>query len=494
MRTPNNRIDLNRYLIALLEANPGGGFTPPAGAEGDLLVFHAGAWQTVIAPGAVVGQPLTSNGAGAAPTYQAIQRTPIGPVAFVDPANSTGFASDSNTGANATNTPPGTGPILTTLHANTLVFNRFLTSNRTIAFMSDDTSGIAFDTMTLDQNLGSLTVAGTPQIQHTGGTLNTGTITINPTAGGGGQRQVVHTSDLVSFAPFIPGAGGHIAYWVHDTATNGSAWVMSATTPASPSMTRPAIGNSTGTLTIGDAYTVQRGSVLVVAGQFVSYQDLEISGDTGVGGNDYIRCAVNSVTLESQYDNCYINRPFIDGTIFVNAGGANVASSDKANIVAASDVYFTNSSLFIDPQHFLIEVQAGFGAGIQVQDMAQSGLTVLTSWDASRNIVFGAGGFIWGNGNGGVGIAINTGATITVDHVQPPTVTGAGGDFVFLSAGGGATTAVARAVIVATGAYTEAGGPATRATTWANFATAIGGGGFGFQAHYAEGNSAIIGN
>lgn len=57
-------------LIALALARHGGsGYTPPAGAEGDLLVFHAGVWETVIAPGAL-GDVLTSNGPGLLPTYQ----------------------------------------------------------------------------------------------------------------------------------------------------------------------------------------------------------------------------------------------------------------------------------------------------------------------------------------------------------------------------------------------------------------------------------------
>lgn len=54
-------------------------------------------------------------------------------------------------------------------------------------------------------------------------------------------------------------------------------------------------------------------------------------------------------------------------------------------------------------------------------------------------------------------------------------------------------TQVARAIDPATGIVTEAGAPATRATTWANYQGTIAGGGFDFQAHCVEANSAIIG-
>jgi hypothetical protein len=101
---------------------------------------------------------------------------------------------------------------------------------------------------------------------------------------------------------------------------------------------------------------------------------------------------------------------------------------------------------------------------------------------------------VWGNGNAGTGVAMEPGATLVVpDEVgKVPSVTGTGGDFGFVNVNG-ATITVGRAFNDPTGAYTEAGGPATRATTWANFAAAIGGGGFGFQAHCVQTNASIVG-
>jgi hypothetical protein len=61
---------IDALLALALSRHAAGGFTPPAGAEGDLLVFHAGLWESVIVPGAA-GQLLTSNGVGVVPTFQA---------------------------------------------------------------------------------------------------------------------------------------------------------------------------------------------------------------------------------------------------------------------------------------------------------------------------------------------------------------------------------------------------------------------------------------
>jgi hypothetical protein len=84
-RTLNDRTKRLDALVAkaLARGAGTGGFTPPAGAEGDLLVFHAGLWQSVIAPGAA-GTVLTSNGVAVVPTYQAL------PAGYTPPAGAEG--------------------------------------------------------------------------------------------------------------------------------------------------------------------------------------------------------------------------------------------------------------------------------------------------------------------------------------------------------------------------------------------------------------------
>jgi hypothetical protein len=111
---------------------------------------------------------------------------------------------------------------------------------------------------------------------------------------------------------------------------------------------------------------------------------------------------------------------------------------------------------------------------------------------ASNNI---SSSLLWGSGNTGAGIAVAPGGALIVPAAvgKIPTVTGAGGDFVFIGQNGGANVSVARAWNDAVGAYTEAGGAATRATTWAHFAATIGAGGFGFQAHNPATAASLIG-
>jgi hypothetical protein len=74
-----------RAMATGVAAAGASGFTPPAGAEGDLLVFHAGVWQTVIAPD-VAGTVLTSQGLATVPAFAIIQ-IPAPPAIIVANAN-----------------------------------------------------------------------------------------------------------------------------------------------------------------------------------------------------------------------------------------------------------------------------------------------------------------------------------------------------------------------------------------------------------------------
>lgn len=88
-------------------------------------------------------------------------------------------------------------------------------------------------------------------------------------------------------------------------------------------------------------------------------------------------------------------------------------------------------------------------------------------------------GKLWGGNNGDFGFAVGRYPDTHVDWDtdEAPNIVGASGDFtLFLFDGGGVS--VARAWDEDNGVYTEAGGVATRATTWANFVALIGGGGF----------------
>lgn len=491
-------------VIDAITGGGGGGSTGPNGATG--ATGPIGATGPDITPGPV-GTVLTSTGGSA--TYQFIQRTPIGPVAFIDPANSTGFASDANTGVNAANIPPGSGPILTTDHLNTLLFDRFLTGNRTITYMSDDVSGTGLDRSTLYIGPFTLTLQGTPQVLHAGGTLNAGTIAINPSTN---QRQTVHTSDLATFNPYVftlfGGAAANPVY-IEDNVTTSSAWIVTDTTPATPSVTQPINNDGTiGALTIGNAYHLARGGILTLAN----------GGPTGNGGvvyNDFAftisslgdptasfnRCSfLNTASSQGSYQNCAfafgaIGPAFITSGLYIPNGDTGetvgtLAIGGNAYIAQPTvDNIFALGASFIGSL-FIFEQFGPNTGGIQIQDSFANGLEVFQGGAVIAETL------IWGNGNTGVGVHVRPGASIALGsktNGTSPTVTGTAGDFAFGAVDSLTNITVARAWNNAVGAYTEAGGVATRTTTWAHFTATLGVGGFNFQAHCLESGSALVG-
>jgi hypothetical protein len=436
------------------------------------------------------------NGGGAA-------RQPLGPVRFIDPSDSTGFADDNNTGATANNVPPGSGPILTTVHLNDLFNRSFLTGDRSILYMSDDPGSQGLHFSGLDLGVFDLTIQGTPQVTHAGGTLNAGTTTINPAAGGGGQRQTAHTTDLATFNPFLfsrlTGGTSTDGQRLVDLATGAGAWIGSGGPTASLSRPVDPLGNA-GAVTSGDAYRIQRGSRLKLSQQAtflssggnVTLQDFAFPADsigvaavTGFAANatQYARCSfAGPLVVGGTFSDCFFGDggqgPFIANV----SAGLWVPDSGTDQVTGAlnlsGDVYITGDEMIWGGTFYAqVFVQPGIGAGIQVQDCVDL--------QVSFGAITGIEGLIWGNGNTSGGITV-TGGNLQVPVSPVPTVTGAGYDFAFRQPGG--IVSVARPWDDAADGYAT-----LRATTWANFAAAIGAGGFAFQAHDPATNASIVG-
>jgi hypothetical protein len=493
---------------------PGAGATGATGAAG--ATGPAGGATGASGPSGATGPGGATGPAG--PT----QRSALGPVRFIDPSNSSGLANDSNSGATALT------PILTTAHLNTLLFFKSLTVDTLITYMSDDPGTVGLDYSSMDLDVFTLTFQGTPVTTHTGGVLTVGTTTINPAAPSGGQRQTARTTDVVDFTPFVwlsPGTSPQPNLLVDTTGGNNgtSAWIVSASPVTTASLSRPVTTTDTaGALTPGDSYKIVRGSLLNVAqapppisslgaGAFdsdavIGFNQVFLNdfafGFThfGINGANYHRCSLESEILVSgAYNNCFAGSGVLAvqgvGTVNINSGVLVTSSANEAvtPINMGGDVYITGESLILANDFYSsVFIRAGIGAGIQVHDMTASGIHATAG--ASFVSATGVDILIWGNGNIGVGILLAPGATMVVpdELATKPTVTGTVGDFGFVDQGG-ATILVGRAWNDAAGAYTEAGGPATRSTTWVNFAAAIGGGGFSFQAHCVQTNASIIG-
>lgn len=437
---------------------------------------------------------------------------------FVDPANSSGLASDANSGL--TNTTP----ILTTLELGRRLFNKDVQVTSVITYMSDDTSGTTIDPTTFSVGItgvGSLTFQGTPQTLHTGGTLNAGTVTINPTAAGGGQPQTVHTTDLGDFTPFVfTGNGGsstHPAY-VHDESGGNAgtlAWVMSQS-GGTAKTTRPELSGAAGTLTIGDSYTIKRGSILRLCASdsaaglgAITFNDFAFDSSSigwrnhlmpGGYKMNYNRCSFeNFMSMGGNCVNCYFGADLSslsgDMSLLINAGGLILGDGVySGQLFLTGDVYFAGAlSLTLGGQYYtnVTVNNSGIGPGIQVHDITTVPYAVGVFGDGTNASQTGSNGLIWGKGSTGIGLVVVGQGSLLVGAANVPSVTGAGGDFGFQTHAG--FVQVARAFNPATGAYTEAGGAATRATTWANFVTSIAGGGFNFQAVAPESGGSVLG-
>jgi len=501
--------------------NPGGATGPTGatgapgldGATGPVGVTGAtGAGAT----GAVGATGATGPIGGTGPTGPALRQA-LGAVRFVDPANSTGFASNANTGATANNVPPGSGPILTTAHLNDLLFFRRLTSDTTITQMSDDASGTGLDWSTMDLGAFMLTFQMTPVTLHTGGTINAGTIAINPLAASGGQRQTIHTTDIANFAPYVIaslGGAATDAALLIDTTTTDSAWVVSGAGAATASMGRPiTTALVAGALTIGDGYRIQRGGIATLAAQQpalrtgggVQFLDAAFTASSiGANATTYTRCSfAGSLAAGGQFNQCFFAADIVEGVSPM--GGVNILAGvlntlDIGELISpmniTGDLYVTGSQLPIgqvgySSVFFFGVSDGGVGAGVQVQDTRTTGTGgggILIGSMSPGALLSRSDALLWGNGNAGVGICIGTGANMEVPAGAPnvPSVTGALGDFGFVPPNaGGVTTLTARP-------WNEAGntyGPSA-ATTWANFVNVAV---FNFQAHNVATGASIVG-
>jgi len=490
------------------------GATGSAGLNGATGATGATGAGATGATGAGVTGATGSNGptgaTGATGSSALPARQPLGVVRFIDPANSTGFASDSNTGATSNNVPPGSGPILTTAHLNALLFLKALTGDVTITYMSDDTSGVGLDWSTMDLSTHALNFQGAPTVVHNGGTLNAGTTTINPAAAGGGQRQTAHTTDIVDFGPFVTtdlGGAAPFPCLLVDQVTTDTTWIVSGVGSATASCSRPVTtGMTAGAIASGHAYQIRRGTQLMTAtasipvssGGLVTFNDFAFS-TIGIDGAVYNRCSFAITSSGGTLNNCF-GHAFVQtnaiGFLSLVAGVLVSTSGDEltAPVTLSGDTYVTGAGLLMGNTFYSsVFVTPGIGAGVQIND-SDNGVLVVTPEALVFSTSSPSNPLIWGNGNVQFGMLVQPGGSITVgdEPATLPTVTGTSGDFAFLGPNG-VLAAVARAWDDSVGAYTEAGGPATRTCTWANFAAAIGAGGFNFQAHNPATNAQIIG-
>lgn len=532
-RTLMNRKRIDALLaLALARANSGGGGGLPPGtgivkvtggvgglvAGGPGLVeISAGNVPSALSP-VQAGNVVSDVGTG----FQSlpVQTTPLRinsntptTAVFVDPANSTTHASNTN---------PGTAllPLLTTAFLQTAVYQKHLVGDTTLTWMSDDVSGAAFDWSTLDRAGFNLTLAGTVQTVHTGGTLNAGTVAIDPTAGAGGQSQIVHTSDVADFTPFVvPGFGGTATDGIRLVDTTGgnlgnAAWVadVRGANAATPTMTQPinAAFSGPGTLTSGDGYKLTRGSRLAIALQdlspnttttfsSVTLQDFSfVSGSGGAPLMTCLRCSfVDPVPVTCVLIDCLANGGFAgdliggSGKIFVFVDGGGWAGDSVGCDIIASGNAFTNGVAVgsSEVQSFEVGGTSAFGAGCQIVHSPDGRGALRVHVGGSCNLGF-ASGLLWGGGNSGFGVFVELGGTpeLIAQGANATKVTGGLGDIGFALPLSGLLVALARAFNDTTGLYT-----ANIATTYANFQTSIAGGGFGGQMHRLDAASSVVG-
>jgi hypothetical protein len=471
-------------------------------------------------PPGPTGQQGPTGQPGGGPTGQIGPTGPVfsltnQPIAlFVDPQNSTGFANNTNTGQTANNVPPGSGPILSTDEENIRIQARAslgpLLADLTITYLSESFGLIGLDLSYLDQEDFNIVVQMTPVLMHPGGTINAGTIAIDPLAPGGGQRQTAHTSDVVDFTPFVftdaqAGGGATVPTRITDTVTTAGSWIAGGVGSATASVTRPMLpdGQTPGALTLGDAYQITRPGRLKLAsvppphssGGVLTFNDCAFvvgsigprdTGSFSANITFYTRCAfLGPVFNGGTYQDCawcsgtqgnYIANTFA-GLWLPNANTDQTVGVINVN----ADTYVTgiNGSLTVG-QTFVQNLDV-FG-GIQIQDVPGNGIDITQG--ATMFIIAP----IWGNGNSGFGMNIQQAAQIVVPSTagNRPSVTGASGDLSFADVLG-ATVTTAATWNNSTGLAT----PVASVLSWANFVNpAI----YNFQAHCLSAGAEIVAN
>jgi hypothetical protein len=488
-------------------------------SSGSPLTLTAGAGQTIQGASSLA---LTTPFAWARATFAAGLRSWIVFVAgagstfarkplpyttiYVDPQDESGHASNDNPG-----TSPS-APIATTVHLNAINFFGNLTANTLIEYLSDDLSGVGVQLSTLDLSSFTLTVRQTRQVLHTGGTLDAGTIAIDPA---GNQAQVVHTSDLSSFAPYVVtqlGGAATFAVRIEDTTSTAGAWIVSDATAAAPQCTRAVNPDGTaGVLTSGDGYTLSRGGQLTLSAQpaplfrgdaSLVFEDCAFTafsaGCYGISA-DAVRCSfLGAVPFGFAMSDCFVQaglNEVVAGAMSMLAGAMVTTGDDTwtGSLSLGGDVYITGHGLeiggdFFD-EVFFVPPSLALGAGVQFQDNADNGVVIYTA--SSLVISTGSQALLWGTGNLAHGLLVFGAQAASVSAATPPIVTGALGDFAFIGPAEVGYVTVARAAVL--GAYSEAGSAATRTTTWAHFAASVVSGGFDFGAFCVESGAALVG-
>ncbi len=445
---------------------------------------------------------------GEVPSF--VQRRPLTFTAlYCDPQDVTGHASDTN---------PGTLllPLLTTSEVIRRFFFGQLIATTLLQYLSDELGATGLDLSTVALGVFNLNCKGTPQITHTGGTLNGGTVAIDPIAASGGQRQTVHTTDVANWGPFVTTTlGGTSAHWQQLLTPSAQVWIMSGAGSATASVSRPvdAAVASSPAMVAGPAYTTQRKTILPLTSAFapqsdggqLTFTDFEFTAGS-VGPITFATFAPGGVT-PIVYNHCAFTGPLFVGGNFNDcicasgaqgnffatfiAGGYLPNNSDDAQTGVMSfggDVYVTGGSAFTTGATFYQAVFIFEGAigtdtntGMQIQDLQKPGGGVFEADQGGTPLI---GGLLWGNGNVGTGLLIEA-TNVALAGNTPPSVTGTEGDFGFARLN--AIVHTARPWDDVGDAYATA-----RATTWANLAAAIGSGGFGGQAHDVSSNACIV--
>lgn len=390
-------------------------------------------------------------------------------------------------------------------------------------------------------NIGDLIVAyvnpdsNSGVVQGSGYTLETTTGAGNPTTPtlACGFEDKTATSAGSQAANFTVTAGDWVIHALSFKVAGAAPTPLASTTkPVSlANFGSGSLSGPSGALTIGDSYRIQRGGILTLSiatgflnnpgltGGFVTFNDFAFSGisfGNTLSATTFQRCSFeNNILTASVCLDCFVGAGALilgytaASTLVVQAGLLVTTGTDSWSgfMLLANDVYITGLGLVLDQQTGYANVALGVSTivgagGIQLHDNTflptgpQGALTFLLTSNIGNPLgLLGeeAPALIWGNGNSGVGVAIGPGATGGVSASIVPTVTGTLGDFGFIGQNGGAVVAVARAWNEPVGAYTEAGGVATRTTTWAHFAGAVGAGGFGFAAVNPATNAALVG-
>lgn len=434
-------------------------------------------------------------------------------VLYVDPQDSTGHASNDNPGTL-------TRPILTTGEVNRRFLLRNLIGDTAVNYLSEDLGGEGLNFSLSSLGPFNLIVNMTPVVVHTGGQLDAGTVAINPLALGGGQRQTAHTTDLGDFGPFVLGVFGGTAtipVRLVDTVTGFGVWLAAGAGSATASCTRPtdATVSATGPITIGNDYVLRRPGLLPLAaaaqpasdGGALMFNDCafpasslgpELLTSFTVAPTVLTHCAsLGPQVFGGELNDCYLASGMQGNWIASLLAGLLIPNIftdvQTGSLSMTGDVYITAINMTVGGGFYedIFIPSGAFGlpgahTGIQLQDCPLSGDIAAISLYAGST--FNVAGLIWGNGNPDVGMLIRPGATFSSQVV--PSVTGTNGDFAMQNGSAGQVQ-VARAWDDAAGAYTEAGGPATRATTWANLVASLGAGGFHNQAHDVAGNGLV---